>query len=58
MAVADDVILADGVVIQHSALVNLYGCSIGEGTRIGLQRVRHVGRHPAATFFASAITSS
>jgi UDP-2-acetamido-3-amino-2,3-dideoxy-glucuronate N-acetyltransferase len=27
--------LCDGVVIGHEALVNLYGCAIGEGTKIG-----------------------
>lgn len=35
VAIADDVILADTVIIQYPNLVNLYGCSIGEGTRIG-----------------------
>src|SRR5437868_10942554 len=35
MGVAEDVTLADAVIIQHPDLVNLYGCSIGEGTRIG-----------------------
>ncbi|MBW6397550.1 N-acetyltransferase [Roseomonas sp. HJA6] len=27
--------LGDGTVITHPDLVNLYGCSVGEGTRIG-----------------------
>ncbi|SEH70613.1 transferase hexapeptide (six repeat-containing protein) [Rhizobium tibeticum] len=33
--IAPSVTLADGVVIHHPDLVNLYGCSIGAGTRIG-----------------------
>ncbi|MEO7649571.1 MAG: acyltransferase [Bryobacteraceae bacterium] len=33
--VANDVILGKNVVIHHRDLVNLYGCSIGDGTRIG-----------------------
>jgi acetyltransferase-like isoleucine patch superfamily enzyme len=35
MPIAPDVILEDGVVIVHPALVNLYGCCIGAGTKIG-----------------------
>jgi UDP-2-acetamido-3-amino-2,3-dideoxy-glucuronate N-acetyltransferase len=35
MPVSSDVILAEGVQILHPELVNLYGCSIGAGTRIG-----------------------
>ena len=35
MPISDDVRLATGVVIHHPALVNLYGCTIGEATRIG-----------------------
>jgi len=30
-----DVILGEDVVIHHPDLVNLYGCRIGEGTKIG-----------------------
>jgi UDP-2-acetamido-3-amino-2,3-dideoxy-glucuronate N-acetyltransferase len=33
--IAKDVQLAPGVVVFHPDLVNLYGCSIGEGTKIG-----------------------
>lgn len=33
--IADDVMLGVNVVIHHPHLVNLYGCSIGEGTRVG-----------------------
>jgi acetyltransferase-like isoleucine patch superfamily enzyme len=35
MPIADDVRLGEGVVIHHPALVNLYGCAVGSGTRIG-----------------------
>jgi acetyltransferase-like isoleucine patch superfamily enzyme len=35
MAIAADVKLGPGVDIRHPDLVNLYGCSIGAGTRIG-----------------------
>ncbi len=31
----NDVNLGDNVVIHHPSLVNLYGCSIGSGTKIG-----------------------
>jgi len=33
--IAEDVELGDGVEIRHPDLVNLYGCRIGAGTRIG-----------------------
>ena len=33
--IASDVKLDEGVVIHHPDLVNLYGCAIGKGTRIG-----------------------
>ena len=33
--IAPSVTLDEGVVIHHADLVNLYGCSIGSGTRIG-----------------------
>lgn len=35
MPIAPDVRLADGVKIFHPDLVNLYGCAVGEGTKIG-----------------------
>ena len=31
----NDVVLGEGVVIHHRDLVNLYGCRIGAGTKIG-----------------------
>lgn len=33
--IADDVKLGAEVVIHHPGLVNLYGCTIGDGTRVG-----------------------
>lgn len=48
MPVAADVILGTGVVIVHPELVNLYGCTIGDDTRIGpfveVQRGVTIGR--------------
>ena len=35
MPIAPDVILDEGVVIFHRDLVNLYGCRVGAGTKIG-----------------------
>jgi acetyltransferase-like isoleucine patch superfamily enzyme len=35
MAIAEDVSLGRDVVIHHPDLVNLYGCRIGDATRIG-----------------------
>jgi UDP-2-acetamido-3-amino-2,3-dideoxy-glucuronate N-acetyltransferase len=35
MPIAPSVTLAEGVVIHHPNLVNLYGCSIAAGSRIG-----------------------
>jgi UDP-2-acetamido-3-amino-2,3-dideoxy-glucuronate N-acetyltransferase len=46
--IAANVILGEGVVIHHPDLVNLYGCRIGDATRIGsfveIQRGAVVGR--------------
>lgn len=35
MPIADSVRLGEGVTIHHPDLVNLYGCTVGDGTRIG-----------------------
>ena len=35
MPIADDVSLGEDVVIHHPSLVNLYGCVVGAGSRIG-----------------------
>jgi acetyltransferase-like isoleucine patch superfamily enzyme len=48
MAVGSDVTMEEGVTIFHPELVNLYGCAIGAGTRIGsfveIQRGAKIGR--------------
>jgi len=48
MPIAADVTLGDGVVIYHRDLVNLYGCRIGAGTKIGtfveIQKGAVIGR--------------
>jgi acetyltransferase-like isoleucine patch superfamily enzyme len=48
MPIANNVVLADSVTITHPDLVNLYGCSIGENTKIGpfveIQRNARIGR--------------
>src|SRR3981189_3700938 len=47
--IASTVALEEGVVIHHPDLVNLYGCSIGGGSRIGtfveIQRNAFIGRN-------------
>ncbi|ABR63597.1 N-acetyltransferase [Sinorhizobium medicae] len=47
--IANDVTLHDGVVVHHPDLVNLYGCTIGSGTRIGtfveIQKNTTIGRN-------------
>jgi acetyltransferase-like isoleucine patch superfamily enzyme len=35
MPIAESVALGEGVVVHHPSLVNLYGCRIGDQTRIG-----------------------
>ena len=48
VAISADVILEEGVVIIHKDLVNLYGCRIGAGTKIGafveIQKNARVGK--------------
>ncbi|MCA1439202.1 N-acetyltransferase [Ensifer sp. IC4062] len=47
--IASDVTLHDEVVIHHPDLVNLYGCAVGAGTRIGtfveIQKNAAIGRN-------------
>jgi UDP-2-acetamido-3-amino-2,3-dideoxy-glucuronate N-acetyltransferase len=47
--IADSVRLGENVVIHHPNLVNLYGCSIGDGSRVGtfveIQRGSEIGRN-------------
>ena len=49
MPVESDVRLGSGVIIFHPELVNLYGCQIGDGTRIGsfveIQKNASIGKN-------------
>ena len=61
--ISDDVVLGRNVVIHHPELVNLYGCTIGEGTRIGsfveIQRGACVGARckiSSHTFICDGVT--
>jgi acetyltransferase-like isoleucine patch superfamily enzyme len=61
--IADNVKLADGVTIYHPDLVNLYGCSLGSGTRVGtfveIQKDVEVGANvkvSSHTFICSGVT--
>lgn len=48
VAISPNVILEEDVVIFHKDLVNLYGCRIGAGTKIGafveIQKNAHIGK--------------
>lgn len=61
--IASDVVLGADVVIHHPELVNLYGCRIGDSTRIGafveIQRGAVVGRSckiSTHTFICDGVT--
>ena len=61
--IADDVILGKGVMIYHPELVNLYGCAVGDGTKIGAfvenQRGAIIGRTckiSSHTFICTGVT--
>ncbi|MGD8451514.1 MAG: acyltransferase [Phycisphaerae bacterium] len=61
--IADSVVLGEDVKIHHPDLVNLYGCRIGDGSRIGtfveIQRDATIGRHckvSSHTFICSGVT--
>jgi acetyltransferase-like isoleucine patch superfamily enzyme len=63
LGIADDVRLGPGVVIPQPDLVNLYGCSIGAGTKVGafveIQRDAVVGSRckvSSHTFICSGVT--
>lgn len=49
MSITEDVVLGPGVKIPHPELVNLYGCRIGDGSKIGsfveIQKGATVGRN-------------
>src|SRR6476469_4104612 len=63
MPVADSVRLGADVLIHHVDLVNLYGCTIGEGTRVGafveIQKNASVGARckiSSHTFICDGVT--
>ena len=63
MPITADVILEDGVTIFHRDLVNLYGCRIGAGTKIGafveIQKRAVIGRNckiSSHTFVCEGVT--
>ena len=63
LMIAESVVLEAGVVIHHPDLVNLYGCRIGAGSRIGtfveIQRGAVIGRNckiSSHTFICEGVT--
>ncbi len=63
MAVAPDVVLGQDVKIFHPDQVNLYGCTVGDGTKIGsfveIQRGAEVGKNckiSSHTFICEGVT--
>lgn len=61
--IANDVLLGENVVIHHADLVNLYGCKIGNETRIGtfveIQKGVVIGRRckiSSHTFICTGVT--
>jgi acetyltransferase-like isoleucine patch superfamily enzyme len=63
MPIADSVRLGDGVMIHHPQLVNLYGCSVGAGSRVGafveIQKNAHIGERckiSSHTFVCEGVT--
>ena len=63
MAIADDVELGADVVLHHPDLVNLYGCRVGSGSRIGafveVQRGAAIGERckiSSHSFVCSGVT--
>jgi acetyltransferase-like isoleucine patch superfamily enzyme len=63
MPIADSAKLADDVAIFHPDLVNLYGCTVGAGSRVGtfveIQKNAHVGARckiSSHTFICEGVT--
>jgi len=61
--IAPDVVLGEGVTIHHPTLVNLYGCRIGDETKIGtfveIQKNAVIGRRckiSSHTFICEGVT--
>lgn len=63
MSIAESVRLGEGVMIHHPQLVNLYGCSVGAGSRVGvfveIQKNAHIGERckiSSHTFICEGVT--
>jgi UDP-2-acetamido-3-amino-2,3-dideoxy-glucuronate N-acetyltransferase len=63
MPIAPDVVLGTDVTIFHPTLVNLYGCRIGDGTKVGtfveIQKNAVIGRRckiSSHTFICEGVT--
>ena len=63
MPISSDVKLGAGAIIFHPDLVNLYGCSVGDGTKIGtfveIQKNAAIGRNckiSSHTFICEGVT--
>ncbi|HLX61568.1 MAG TPA: acyltransferase [Planctomycetota bacterium] len=63
MPISNDVKLGAGTVIFHPNLVNLYGCTVGDGTKIGafveIQKNAFIGRNckiSSHTFICEGVT--
>jgi acetyltransferase-like isoleucine patch superfamily enzyme len=63
MPISDNVHLGEGVIIHHPQLVNLYGCAVGAGSRVGafveIQKNAAVGRRckiSSHTFICEGVT--
>jgi acetyltransferase-like isoleucine patch superfamily enzyme len=63
MPISDTVRLGEGVIIHHPQLVNLYGCAVGAGSRIGafveIQKNASVGERckiSSHTFVCEGVT--
>lgn len=63
MPISDNVRLGEGVIIHHPQLVNLYGCAVGAGSRVGafveIQKNASVGEHckiSSHTFICEGVT--
>jgi UDP-2-acetamido-3-amino-2,3-dideoxy-glucuronate N-acetyltransferase len=61
--IKENVVLGEGVIIYHPDLVNLYGCTIGAGSKIGsfveIQKGASVGAHckiSSHTFICEGVT--
>jgi UDP-2-acetamido-3-amino-2,3-dideoxy-glucuronate N-acetyltransferase len=63
MPIAPDVILGTGVIVYHRDLVNLYGCRVGDDTKIGtfveIQKNASIGKRckvSSHTFVCEGVT--